>query len=213
MSVSTLSKFTVPIPGASSQGLLMPKLRYRFRTIVENFGITTPRTEITKQVMNITRPNATFENQILDVYNSRINILGKYTWETVQIILRDDANGEMTRRVGEQVQKQFDYFEQASAVAGQDYKFVTKFDVLDGGNGTSSPVVLEAWELYGCYIESANYAEMDYASSEAAQIQLTIRFDNAVHSPTTPGVGAPVPRPSGSQATGNGGGAVTAVVT
>ena len=51
MSVSSLTKFTVPLDGdqsAASQGLLMPKLKYRFRASFENFGISSPRTEMTK---------------------------------------------------------------------------------------------------------------------------------------------------------------------
>ena len=54
MAISTLSKFTVPLANdqsSSSQGLLMPKLQYRFRAILENFGVSTPRSEITKQIM------------------------------------------------------------------------------------------------------------------------------------------------------------------
>ena len=41
MAISTLSKFTVPLANdqsSASQGLLMPKLQYRFRAILENFG-------------------------------------------------------------------------------------------------------------------------------------------------------------------------------
>jgi len=202
MSVASLTKFTVPISGAGSMGTLMPKLKYRFRAIVENFGVTTPRSEITKNVIDITRPNASFENQILDVYNSRINILGKHTWEPVTINLRDDVNGEMTRRVGEQMQKQFDFFEQMSQVSGVDYKFTTKYEVLDGGNGATAPVVLETWELYGCYIENVNYQDMSYSASEYASIGLTIRFDNALNTPIETGIGVSVGRGTGVVATG-----------
>ena len=72
MSVSSLTKFTVPIDGdqsAASQGLLMPKLKYRFRASFENFGVSTPRTEMTKQVMNITRPSVTFEENMIETEN------------------------------------------------------------------------------------------------------------------------------------------------
>ncbi len=57
MAVSSLNKFTVPLASdqsASTQGLLMPKLKYRFRVSFENFGITTPRSELTKQVIDFT---------------------------------------------------------------------------------------------------------------------------------------------------------------
>ena len=71
MAISTLSKITVPLASdtsASNQGLLMPKLQYRFRVTLENFGVTSATTELTKQVMDVTRPNITFEEITLDVY-------------------------------------------------------------------------------------------------------------------------------------------------
>ena len=71
MSVATLSKFTVPLASdqsASNQGLLMPKLQYRFRLILENFGVSTPRTELTKQVIDVTRPSLTFDETIPSGY-------------------------------------------------------------------------------------------------------------------------------------------------
>jgi hypothetical protein len=48
MAVSSLTRMTVPLASdqsAANQGLLMPKLKYRFRVIFENFGVSTPRTE------------------------------------------------------------------------------------------------------------------------------------------------------------------------
>ena len=84
MAISTLSKFTVPLANdqsSASQGLLMPKLQYRFRVVLENFGVSTPRSEITKQVVDVTRPNLSFEEVTLDVYNSRVRIAGKHNWE------------------------------------------------------------------------------------------------------------------------------------
>lgn len=81
MSVSSLSKFTVPLDSdqsASSQGLLMPKLKYRFRAVFDNFGVSTPRTELTKQIMDITRPDVTFEPIEIPVYNSMVKLAGKH---------------------------------------------------------------------------------------------------------------------------------------
>ena len=127
---------------------------------------------------------------------------GKHTWDPVTIQVRDDVNGEIARRIGEQMQKQFDYFEQTSAVSGSDYKFVTKFEVLDGGNGATAVTVLETCELYGCYVESVNYNDMNYASSEPATIQMSVRFDNALNTPIETGIGAAVGRSVSSAATG-----------
>jgi len=38
---------------------------------------------------------------------------------------------------------------------------------------------LETWELYGCYLKGADYGPMNYGTNEAAQITLTIAYDNA----------------------------------
>ena len=207
MAISTLSKFTVPLANdqsSASQGLLMPKLQYRFRVILENFGVSTPRSEITKQVVDVTRPNLTFDDVTLDVYNSRVYLAGKHTWEAITLNLRDDVNNSVSKLVGEQVQKQFDFFEQASAASGIDYKFTTKIEMLDGGNGASAPTVLETWELYGSYVNSVNYNTLAYATSDPVTITLSIRYDNAVQTPQGTGIGTALTRTIGSLSTGGG---------
>ena len=197
MAVSSLTRMTVPLASDQSnpnQGLLMPKLKYRFRAIFENFGVSTPRTELTKQVMDFARPSVTFEEITVPIYNSNLYLAGKYSWETITCNLRDDASGQVARLVGEQLQKQLDFMEMASAASGIDYKFTTKFEVLDGGNGVAQPNVLETWELYGCYLTSVNYNDANYGTSEPMTISMTIRFDNAVQTPLGTGVGATVAR-------------------
>tara|TARA_R110000868_G_scaffold3941_2_gene24148 strand:- start:144 stop:770 length:627 start_codon:yes stop_codon:yes gene_type:complete len=207
MAISTLSKFTVPLANdqsSASQGLLMPKLQYRFRVVLENFGVSTPRSELTKQVMDVTRPNLTFDDITLDVYNSKIYLPGKHTWEAITINLRDDVNNSVSKLVGEQVQKQFDFFEQASAASGIDYKFTTRIEMLDGGNGATAPGILETWELYGSYVQSVNYNSLAYNTSEPATITLSIKYDNAIQTPQGTGIGSAVTRTIGTLSTGGG---------
>jgi hypothetical protein len=208
MAVASLSKLTVPLPAgqsASNQGLLMPKLKYRFRVQLQNFGVTSPTTEITKQVMNVTRPEVTFENMTLDVYNSRIKYAGKHTWSDLTLTIRDDVSGAVSKLVGEQVQKQFDFFEQASAASGIDYKFTTVIEILDGGNGAFEATVLEAFELEGCYLQKVTYQGGDYTSSDPLDIALTITYDNAIQtnaSGNPVGIGQNVGRAINTLATG-----------
>jgi hypothetical protein len=207
MAISTLSKFTVPLANdqsATTQGLLMPKLQYRFRVVLENFGVSTPRSELTKQVISVTRPNLTFDDVTLDVYNSRIYMAGKHTWEAITLELRDDVNNSVSKLVGEQVQKQFDFFEQASAASGIDYKFTSRIEMLDGGNGATAPGILETWELYGSYVQSVNYNTLAYATSDPVTITLSIRYDNAVQTPQGTGIGTQLTRTIGTLATGGG---------
>jgi hypothetical protein len=207
MAISTLSKITVPLASdtsASNQGLLMPKLQYRFRVTLENFGVTNATTELTKQVIDVTRPNITFEEITLDVYNSRSYLAGKHTWEPITLNVRDDVSNNVQKQVGEQLQKQFDFFEQSSAASGIDYKFLTRIEVLDGGNGANEVGVLETFELYGCFLNNANYNTLNYATSDAATIALSIRYDNAIQTPVGQGVGTTIGRTVNSLVTGGG---------
>ena len=205
MAIASLTRFTVPLAtnqSATSQGLLMPKMKYRFRAVFENFGVSTDRVEMTKQVADISRPNVNFNPFVVEVYNSKVNLVGKPSWEPVGINLRDDAGGNVSRLVGEQIQKQFDFAEQSSAASGIDYKFVLKFEMLDGGNGANAATVLETWELYGAFLSQVNYGEMNYGTSEPAMISLTVTYDNAIQSPTGTGVGTDVGRTIGTLVTG-----------
>jgi hypothetical protein len=207
MAVSSLQRMTVPLASdqsSTTQGLLMPKLRYRFRVMFENFGVSTPRTELTKQVLSVARPNLTFEEIALPIYNSTLKLAGRHAWADIACTIRDDASGAVSRLIGEQFQKQMDFLEMSSAAAGIDYKFLTKIEVLDGGNGANVPVVLETWELYGCYLKGADYGELNYGTNEAVTIAMTIAYDNANQTPEGSGVGTEIGRALGDVVTGSG---------
>ncbi len=212
MAFSSISRMSVPTGSdgaANAQGLLMPKLSYRFRILFDNIGVSSSTTELTKQVIDFSRPKVGFGEIALPIYNSTVYLAGKPTWESVSINIRDDATGEVARLVGEQIQKQFDFSEQASAASGSDYKFKTTCQILDGARGVAVPNILESWELYGCYITNADYGSLAYSESNALQIALTIRFDNAVQTPLDGdgpafGLGAAVGRTIGTNVSGIG---------
>lgn len=206
MAVSSLQRMTVPLASdqsSSTQGLLMPKLKYRFRIMFENFGVSKPTTELTKQVMSFSRPNPTFEEIALPVYNSTLKLAGKHSWPDVTCEVRDDASGSVSKLIGEQLQKQMDFLEMASAASGIDYKFTTVVEVLDGGNGASTPAVLETWNLYGCYIKNADYGALNYGESAPVTINMTISYDNA-NQGEGEGVGTLIGRTIGDVVTGAG---------
>jgi hypothetical protein len=184
MPISSLNRFTVPLStnqSASTQGLLMPKLKYRFRVTLENFGVAgTPTTEMTKQVMNVTRPDITFTEIPIHVYNSTIKLLGKHSFGDAKLSLRDDVTGAVSKKVAEQLQKQFDFFEQSGSASGIDYKFTMLVEILDGGNGAYEPATLETFEFLGCFVKQATYSNVDYSSNEPVSVDLTIAYDNAI---------------------------------
>ena len=210
MAITSLNNFGVATP-SGTQVLLMPKLQYRFRVSLLNFGVESA-VELTKQVQDVQRPKVQFEEIEVPVYNSRIYLAGKYQFESITLTLRDDASGEVQKLVGQQIQKQFDFMEQASARSGIDYKFTTKVEILDGGNAALTPQVLDTFELYGCFVQNVDYGDLDYGTNDPVTIALTIRFDNAVQfaagseaTSISGGIGARVGRAIASQAvTGSG---------
>lgn len=193
MAISTLLNLSVPLANdtsSNSQGLLMPKLQYRFRVTLENFGVSNETQELTKQVIDAQRPTVAFEPIELPVYNSKVYIAGKHTWNAVTLTLRDDVNNNVQKLVAEQLQKQFDFFEQSAAKAGVDYKYVQRIEILDGGNGVNTPTVLETWELYGCMLTNVDYGSLAYANNDAVQVALTIQYDNATQIGAAPNTNA-----------------------
>ena len=184
MPITTLQNISVPTEGAgSNSSLLMPKLQYRFRVLLDNFGTTggpDGTREVSRQVVDVTRPNISFEQMTIEAYNSRTYLAGKHTWEPITLTLREDANNNVQKVVGQQLQKQFDFFEQSSAVSSGTYKFQTRIEILDGGNGANGANVIDRFQLVGCYLESANYNTLAYATNEAVTTTLSIRYDNAI---------------------------------
>jgi hypothetical protein len=204
MAIASQSLFNMTVASdnaGGNQGLLMPKLQYRFRVNFLNFGTNNATNELTKQVIDVTRPSVSFGEINIPVYNSTMYLAGRHEWQPLTVNVRDDASGSVSALVGQQLQKQMDFVEQASAATGQDYKFQTTIEILDGGNGTATPVVLETWEVYGCFLQASNYNNLAYSSNEVVTIQLSIRFDNAVQSPLSSGVGTSVGRALGGTST------------
>ena len=95
MATASLTRMSVPDLDNSQQpqqGLLMPKLQYRFRVTFTNFGVNATAAAMTQQVMEFSRPQVTFENIDLPIYNSTVKIAGKHSWQDITCKIRNDAS-------------------------------------------------------------------------------------------------------------------------
>lgn len=170
-----LDKFNVD--GGSAGVLVQPKLAYRFRVLLNEFG-SGENLELTSQVVSVSRPSLTHDDVVVDVYNSRIKLAGKHNWDDITLTVRDDVTGLVARAIAAQMQKQVDHANQSSIKAGGGYKFGMAIQNLDGSQPAE---VLDSWQLGGCYISNVNYGENNYATSDPLQISITIKYDNANH--------------------------------
>jgi hypothetical protein len=176
----TLSRFGVPLaPGQSGRGILMPKLKYRFRVSMQSFGPSGAAFELTRQVATAGRPQIQHNSTPIHSYNNVMYLPQKPEWQSIEIAVRDDVNSSVSTLVATQLQKQMNHFNQTSFLSGTNYKFTTQLETLDGSNSG----VLENWYLEGCYLETVAYDQFDYSNSESMMITLTIRYDNATQDP------------------------------
>lgn len=174
--MSTINDMGIPNVGT---GILQPKQKHKWRVTLANFGGGADSQPVSMQAVNATRPNLNFEEVQLDRYNARAFIAGKYTWEPMTLTLEDDVTGTASQVVQQQLQSQqwltgAEGPWLASAGEGSLYKFVLYLDMLDGNEQ-----VVEKWTVEGAWIQNIDYTDLDYSSSEAQQITLTIRYDHA----------------------------------
>ena len=174
----TKSKFGVPVTGNTGSGVLMPKLKYSFRvSFLNNFGGSAETKVLTQNIQSVSRPKISYEEQVIDSYNSKIYVPGKHTWEQINVTIRDDITNQVAKQVGAQVQRQLNHFQQSTPASGSDYKFDMQVEILDGVNAGAT----EVWFLEGCFLTNVDYSETDYSASDAVQITLQVRYDNAIH--------------------------------
>ena len=143
-----------------------PKLKNRF--IMQVDGIPA------YMIKTANRPQITFEEVELNHMNVKRYVKGKGAWQTMQITLYDPIVPSAAQAAMEWIRLSHE------SVTGRDgysdfYKKDVDFQVL-------GPVgdVVEQWKLKGTWIVSANFNDLDFASSDPADISVTLRYDYAI---------------------------------
>ena len=187
--MSTINDFGIPGVGT---GILQPKLKNAWRVTFANFAGGADTQPLSAQSIVITRPNISYEEVEVHRYNSKAWVQGKHTFDPVTLTVEDDLTGTASTVIQAQLQSQQfitgvegPFLARTPEAAA--FKFVTYLELLDGGEQ-----VVEEWILEGCWLQAVDYTDLDYAASDAVQIQATIRYDHARQSVTGlfPGLGS-----------------------
>ena len=120
------------------------------------------------------RPNISIGEVALDHINVKRYVKGKAEWQPITVTLYDPIVPSGAQAVMEWVRLHHE------SVTGRDgysdfYKKDITFNVL-GPVGDK----VEEWTLKGAFITEANFNELDFASSEVADIALTLQYDYAI---------------------------------
>ena len=120
------------------------------------------------------RPQITFETVELKHMNVSRHIAGKGTWQDIELTLYDPIVPSAAQAVMEWVRLSHE------SVTGRDgYADFYKKDVTFNLLGPVGDVV-EEWELKGAYIQSANFGDLAFDSSDPVEITCTLRYDYAI---------------------------------
>jgi len=143
-----------------------PKQSNRFVIYVDGFP-----SYIIKQMGAISVTTGAVE---LSHINIKRYVKGITKWNTVQFTLYDPVTPSGAQAIMEWVRLHHE------SVTGRDgysdfYKKNVTFNLLD-------PVgaVVEEWELKGAYIQSANFGDLAFDTSDPVEISLTLRYDYAI---------------------------------
>lgn len=120
------------------------------------------------------RPQATFEETVVDYINTKRYLAGKMSWSPINITMHDPIAPSAAQKVMMWLRRNYDPVTGRAGYASFYKKDVT-LKLLD-------PVgsVVEIWDLAGAWGQDVNWGDLDYATSDNVEITFVLRFDNAV---------------------------------
>lgn len=119
------------------------------------------------------RPQATFEETVIDYINAKRYISGKMSWNPMQVTMHDPIAPSAAQKIMDWLRLNYEPLTGRMGYATFYKKDIT-LKLLDP-QGT----VVELWDITGAWAMDINWGDLDYASSDNAEIAFTIRFDNA----------------------------------
>ena len=120
------------------------------------------------------RPNIQFEVVELDHINVKRKIKGKTTWEDITITLYDPIVPSGAQQVMEWVRQSHESLTGRDGYAAFYKKDVTFY--LLGPVGDK----IENWKIWGAYIKTAQFGDMDWSTETPVEVTLTLGIDYAV---------------------------------
>ena len=120
------------------------------------------------------RPSIKQEAKAIEFLNTETYVVGRYTWEEIQVSLRDPIGPSASQAVMEWVRL---HSESASGRQGYaaGYKRDVEREMLD-----PTGVVVSKWILKNTMCTAANFGDLGYSQDDLATIDITLRYDYAI---------------------------------
>lgn len=124
-------------------------------------------------IQTAARPNFSFEEIEIPVYNGRFYLPGKIGYEPIELTINDAISVDVLTPLMEWCKQVYDP-DTGEMGYPEEYERNIMLTVL-GWKGEE----LEVWEIKNAWVQSFNGGDLDQGASEPIQISLTIRYDQA----------------------------------
>lgn len=120
------------------------------------------------------RPQQTFEETVVDYINTKRYLSGKASWNPIPCAMHDPIAPSAAQKIMDWLRLNYEPLTGRMGYASF-YKKDISLKLLDP-QGT----VVELWDITGAWPQDVNFGDLDYATSDPAEITYVLRFDNAV---------------------------------
>lgn len=121
------------------------------------------------------RPNISIEETEINFLNGKTYIPGKGTWETITVTYYD-IGGDDNIPLWNWLADVYDFVNPLDNYQNTSRQCYSGIGVCSLYDGCGHP--MERWTLGDCWPQAVNFGELDYASSEEATIEVTVRYSN-----------------------------------
>lgn len=120
------------------------------------------------------RPSIKQSSKEIPFLNTSTYVVGRYTWDTIQVTLRDPIGPSASQAVMEWVRLHSECVTGRQGYAAG-YKRDVELEMLD-----PTGVVVSKWILKNAFITDSDFGELDYSQDDLATITMTLQMDYCV---------------------------------
>jgi hypothetical protein len=130
------------------------------------------------------RPNLSIEETEINFLNAKTWIPGKASWETITVTYIDVASLDVAPLFN-WLASVYNFTDPINLEMGSQRQDYTATAILKMWDGCGQ--LIERWEMTDVWPSSINFGDLDYAASDEATIELTLRYSNVKYFPECPG--------------------------
>jgi len=125
-------------------------------------------------VSTANRPQITQDATEIPFLNTSTYVVGRFVWNTISVTFRDPIGPSASQALMEWVRLHSESVTGRQGYAAG-YKKDLELEMLD-----PTGVVVEKWILQGTFLSDVNFNNLDYSSSDLADITATLRPDRCI---------------------------------